>query len=237
MSNLPPDIQQLIQTELKPFERIRWAGQPTVDNMSLKIYTLIFVFGLFWTAFAVFWVLTASGLISIFGSGKGGFPDVFGSNRIEPMRLIFACFGIPFILIGLWMLSRPFTAKKKLKQLASRTAYVVTDRRAIIIDGGFCKYGLIAGMMPPFSRLLSKFNDSVEIRSFESEQLKNIKRVQRADGTGDIVFQELQELVSCGDNSSPRMMTRQIGFLNINNPADVERLIREIDIEEPPRAR
>lgn len=237
MSNLPPDIQQLIQAELKPFERVRWAGQPTVDNLPLNIYTFVFVFGLFWTAFAIFWTLGSSGLISILGGGESGFFHISGSGKIEIVRLIFACFGIPFILIGLWMLSRPFTAKKELKKLASRTAYVVTDRRAIIIDGGFYKYGLIAGMMPRFARSLFKYKDAVEIQSFEPDQLKNIKRVQRADGTGDIVFQELQELVSPGDNSTPRMITRQIGFLNIYNPAEVERLIREIDIEGPPPAR
>ena len=76
---------------------------------------------------------------------------------------LFPLFGIPFVLIGFGMLSSPYWTMRK----ARRTAYVLTTARAIIFDGGF----------------------STTIRSFGPDRLTDLRRKQRADGSGDVIFE------------------------------------------------
>ena len=223
--NLPQQLQQQIQSELMPFEQIRWVGQPTVINLPASISWGIFIFGIPWTAFAVFWTL-----------GAGGFIPPFGKGNIDAPRLIFSLFGIPFILVGLWMLSRPFTAKNSLNKLAMRTAYVITDKRAIIVDGGFCRYGVVQALtgsaLNPFTPW---FKNTFEIQSFTPDLLKNIKKVIRQDGSGDIIFQETQQPVYQSNKyNQQNFVTRQIGFISVPDVDNVERMIKEINPSEPP---
>jgi hypothetical protein len=69
------------------------------------------------TAFAIFWMALASQQTKQI-SGPGSF---------------FPLFGIPFIVVGLGMLSSPLWRGRK----ALRTVYALTDQRAIIFEGGF----------------------------------------------------------------------------------------------------
>ena len=75
---------------------------------------------------------------------------------------LFPLFGIPFVLIGLGMFSMPLWAARK----AAGTAYVITTERAIVFVGGY----------------------GTTIRSFSHERLADRRRVQFADGTGDLLF-------------------------------------------------
>ena len=223
--NLPQQLQQQIQSELMPFEHIRWVGQPTITNIPKSISLGMFIFGIPWTAFAVFWTL-----------GAGGFIPPFGHGHIDTPRLIFSLFGIPFILIGVWMLSRPFTAKKSLNKLAMRTAYVITDKRAIIVDGGFCRYGVLQALTGSALNPLTLWSkNTFEIQSFTPDLLKNIKKVIRQDGSGDIVFQEIQQPVYQNNKyNQQNFVTRQIGFICVPDVDNVERMIKEISSSEPP---
>src|SRR5262245_41285862 len=77
---------------------------------------------------------------------------------------LFALFGIPFVLVGLGMFASPGWAMRR----ARRTVYLVTDRRAVVLSAGF--------------------GGAVSVRSFEPEKLGNLRRDQRADGSGSLVF-------------------------------------------------
>lgn len=141
-------IQNLIQSELSPSERLIWSSSPNPSRMAKKTLPLV-LFGLPWTAFALFWMAGASGF---------KLPDF--SHRFD----IFPLFGLPFIPIGFGMLSSPYWAAKK----AVSTGYVVTNKRAIIFEAN-----LFGG---------------VSIRSFMPNQLSEIRRVQKDDGSGDFVI-------------------------------------------------
>ena len=109
MNSYTPDGRDL-RAELAPYlhadESLLWVGQPYTIRR-FRPNPLMVIFMIFWFGFAVFWTVTAA--------AAGGF---------------FAVFGIPFMLIGGYMLYQLLVGQKK--QL-SATVYAVTDRRAIIL--------------------------------------------------------------------------------------------------------
>jgi hypothetical protein len=95
------------------------------------------------------------------------------------------------------MLSAPLWAIKA----ARETAYVITDRRAIIFEGGW----------------------KVTVRSVEPPSLKNIYRREKRDGRGDIILQETSTRDSDGDWTK-----KEVGFKDVENVREVERLVKSI---------
>ena len=178
---LPVKLQSLIQAELNEKERISWVGTPDPKRFGMRAWPMV-LFGIPWTAFALFWIAGACGFkIPDFNKGFDFFP----------------LFGIPFVLIGLGLLTSPVWMMKK----ARNTAYVLTTDRAII-----------------FEKKLA-----TAIRSFEPEQLRNLRRTQWDDGAGDLIF-ERQIAV---DNNQQRQQT-DIGFLAIPDVKEVEAMVREL---------
>jgi hypothetical protein len=111
---LLPELQQLLASELRPGEKQVWAAQP-LPRVFRRQSIGIVVFGIPWTAFAIFWMVAAS-------AGTSHAPGPFA---------VFPLFGLPFVLIGFGMLSSPFWMGKQ----ARRTVYALTDQRAIVIKG------------------------------------------------------------------------------------------------------
>src|SRR5262245_61971419 len=146
-SFLPEPVRALVQTELLPGEGLRWVEQPVPMRLAFAALPMV-LFAIPWTAFALFWM---------WGAAQGT------CEGPGPMRL-FPLFGLPFVAIGLGLFTSPFWLMRN----ARRTAYVVTDRRAIV--------------------LAARFGGAVSVRSFEPEKLGDLRREQRADGSGDLVF-------------------------------------------------
>jgi len=115
---------------------------------------------------------------------------------IQPQHF-FALFGVPFVLIGFAMLSTPYWTW----QAARETVYLITDQRAISIAG----------------------IRSTTIKSYSPDQLQEIHRREKADGTGDVIFWTRKWKDSDGDQR-----TEDIGFMGIRNPQEVERLLRQL---------
>jgi hypothetical protein len=181
--SLPLDVAALVEAELQPGETIRWAGQPIPARFARRNIAIV-LFAIPWTAFALFWMAGASGFkLPNFSHGAGFFP----------------LFGVPFVLIGFGMLSSPYWMRRQ----ARHTAYVVTNERALILDGGW--------------------RGSVTIRSFEPDRLKDIRRVQNPDGSGDLIFE--RTWASAGDGG--RRSTDQ-GFFAIHQVKTVESLIQQM---------
>ena len=90
-----------------------------------------------------------------------------------------------------------------MRQKARKIAYVITDQRAIVFAGG--TWG------------------STTIRSFDPERLKDIRRVQKSDGTGDLIFERTWS--SNGDGG--RQFTDH-GFLAIADVRDIEVMITRL---------
>jgi hypothetical protein len=115
-----------------------------------------------------------------------------------PMRL-FPLFGLPFVLIGLGLFTSPFWIMRN----ARRTVYVVTDRRAIVLGG--------------------RASGAVSVRSFEPEKLGDLRREQRADGSGDLVFGQDEKV---GSKGRTRMV--DYGFLAVRNVREAEEYVRAL---------
>jgi hypothetical protein len=103
----------VIQRELAAGESLLWSGRPDPVRSSRAAYGC-WVFAVPWTAFSVFWMLMASGVLS----GK--------------LNLPFALFGLPFVLVGLGMLMAPRWAYAS----AKKTVYAVTNQRLIVMTEG-----------------------------------------------------------------------------------------------------
>jgi hypothetical protein len=84
---------------------------------------------------------------------------------------------------------------------AFRTVYLVTDKRAISIESGWF----------------------TTIRNYTPAQLKDLYRKERGDGTGDVVI--TTRLRRGGEGNS---WTEEIGFMNVRNPREVERLLQQL---------
>jgi hypothetical protein len=106
-------------------------------------------------------------------------------------------FGLPFVLVGLGMLCSPFIVYRK----SFRTVYVLTDKRAITIDGGW----------------------STTIRSYSPSQLQWVYRKERSNGSGNVIMARRAWPDSDGDRQA-----EDVGFIGIRNPKEVEQLVKTL---------
>lgn len=109
--------------------------------------------------------------------------------------VLFPLFGLPFVLVGLGLVTAPLWAWLG----ALDTVYAVTDRRALIISG----------------------RKNRSIQSFDRDDIGELTRVERADGSGTLYF-ATRTFTSRG-----RTRQNRIGFIGIPEVRHVERLIRE----------
>jgi hypothetical protein len=189
-SSLPPELDARVRGELQNNERLLWVGQPRPGRFARQAWPIV-LFGIPWTAFALFWMVAASGML--FGANQGGGPGAIG--------IIFPLFGLPFMLIGLVMLSSPYWLRRK----ALRTCYGLTDRRAILWEAGW--------------------RGSVEVRSYEPKKLTQIRRVEYADGCGDLIF---EVILTFGLHRTHRITgLTPHGFIGIANVREIEMLLRK----------
>jgi hypothetical protein len=121
MPQIDQDAYTAIQPELLSGESIVWAGQPTTKIVFHASDALMIPFSLLWGGFAIFWEAMAFGV----GKHARGIPDVF-----------FVLWGIPFVLMGQYMIWGRFVYAAWLKK---RTYYAVTDRRALGVQRGFTR--------------------------------------------------------------------------------------------------
>ena len=98
-SGLPADLDARVRSEMRDGEQLLWVGQPRPGRFARQAIPLV-LFGIPFTAFAVFWMVVTSSAL-LFGGfannvGPGGFGWFFAA--------CFPLFGLPFMLIGLGML-------------------------------------------------------------------------------------------------------------------------------------
>ena len=97
--------------QLGPDEILHWSGRPMQGVMFRPTDLLMVPFSLLWGGFACFWTFAAT--------ATGG---------------CFGLFGIPFVLVGLYMVFGRFWADAKER---ANTFYAVTSERVIINSGLF----------------------------------------------------------------------------------------------------
>ena len=181
---LPHDLSRALGDELSPGETAVWQSQPPQWRMA-RTKAREFFIGIPFTAFAVAWTFAAAGG---FAKAKAPPPGLFHYG--------FIAWGCMFVGFGLWTLGSPLRAA----WLATRTAYAVTDRRAIVLTVARRK----------------------TVRQFDAGQLGQLTRVENADGSGDLVFDRVVTQVVRGGTR-----TKEIGFFGIADVRSIERLVRE----------
>jgi len=188
----PPELEARVRSELSDGEHLVWIGQPLPRRMLLASLPLV-LFAIPFTGFACVWTMIASGI------GGGIMVGVPGPARgFGAFGLVMALFGLPFLALGLAMLASPLWMLRS----ARMTCYALTDRRAILWN--------------------PNLSGSVSVRTFPAQALGRVSRVERADGTGDLIFEEYDTRDRHGHR---RLMTT--GFLGIRDVRAVENLLRK----------
>lgn len=177
--SIPAALDAKVKQELEPGERLVWMEQP-VPRFFTAASTPMFVFAFPWTAFAVFWTVSAA---------EYKVPDFSRSLDYVPF------FGLPFIAIGIAFLFSPLWAYFK----ALKTVYAITDRRAITFEGGL----------------------AMTVTSYAPDRLRSLERKDRANGTGDIVFE--RRIIPRTKGGS---YEKELGFQGVREPRKVEQLLR-----------
>jgi hypothetical protein len=169
------------RSELEPGEYLLWSARPDAARAA-RASMLILFFAVPWTAFSLFWMTMAA--LGVWQTDMGA------------VAWIFPLFGLPFVAVGLGMLSLPYFVYSR----AKRTVYAITDRRAMIIVAGSTR----------------------SVESYGPADFGSLKRVERADGTGDLIF-----LTTEGRARRGSATKRDLGFLAIPDVGGVERIFKE----------
>lgn len=136
------DAFHVIQKELEPRERLLWAGQPDQGVKLRGADVFMIPFSFLWGGFAIFWEY------SVIDNGAS---------------LFFMLWGVPFVLVGLYIMFGRFYVEAKQR---GKTFYGVTNERIIIVSGLFRK----------------------NIKSLNLRTLTDISLYESSNGSGSISF-------------------------------------------------
>ena len=101
-----------VRGELTSGERVLWEGRPDADRWLTTQDWYLIPFSLMWGGFAVFW---EAGVLSS--------PSARSS-------IIFPVWGVPFVLIGLYLIFGRFFVRHRMRKA---TSYALTDKRVLEI--------------------------------------------------------------------------------------------------------
>lgn len=152
MIELPDDIRR----ELAPGEQVLWSGRPRQGLVLRGSDVFAIPFSLLWCGFAVFWEYS-----------------VLTSNA----PFFFRLWGIPFVLVGLYMVLGRFFVEARQRM---RTFYAVTTERVVIVSGLFAR----------------------KVKSLNLAALTDLSLTEGRNGVGSISFGPQNALASFFGNSS-----------------------------------
>jgi PH (Pleckstrin Homology) domain-containing protein len=136
------ELEQITRSQLGRNEKLLWSGQPRGGIKLRAADALMIPFSVMWGGFAIFWEM------SVLKQGAPGF---------------FALWGIPFVLVGLYLIVGRFFVDAWQR---SRTYYALTNERAIIVSG-----------------LLGQ-----KVKSLPLRTMSDITLTERPDGSGSIAL-------------------------------------------------
>jgi len=114
---------EMFSGELLADERIEWTGSPNPSVIFHQEDWFAIPFSMLWGGFAVFWLLSASGLW-----------DLWSSRPDRTFHWFGFIWGTPFVLVGQYMIWGRFLYRRWRQQ---RTYYALTNRRAMVVANGF----------------------------------------------------------------------------------------------------
>src|SRR5260370_14417493 len=109
------DSSQVIARELDVGESLLWSRQPRKGIVLRSSDVFLITFSILWGGFAIFWETSV-----LSQARKGG----------NAASLFMVLWGIPFVLVGLYMIFFRFIVDARRREHA---CYGLTDRRAIIV--------------------------------------------------------------------------------------------------------
>ena len=184
VANLPARLRKRVDSEIRVGEEIRWMAQPILRHLAICLAGI--PLGILILAFIV-----------RFNWGPGGFrlPE-FENSLLQYLEIL--CF-VGGCALLVWPVSNLFKY---------RTAYVITNERALIFSGAF-----FGGM-----------------REYELRRLCILERRERPDGSGDLVFERIWAKRDVGGYMEPS--TEWVyGFFSIADVRSVEEMIQKIAVD------
>ena len=172
-------MEQSSPSNLLPGERILWQGQPTENSIFRPVELLLIPFSALWGGFALFWNVS-----------------VWATDA----PLSFKLFGLPFLIIGAYMVLGRFFVELWMRK---KLRYTVTNRRIMIHKDGRANF-----------------------RSLDIARLPSLEVHEKSDGSGTIRFDRSNNWMAGGGlgiwqpslDSSPQ-------FIGIKNVSSVWQLI------------
>jgi hypothetical protein len=160
--SLPAALKAFAEREFVG-EHLIWAEKPDVKTAFFLSFG-IWIFAIPWTAFALFWESMVAGPVVLdwLGYEVGGTKPT--GNVGQSMMWVMGLFGLPFVLIGLGMLSAPFWVLRK----GSQTLFVLTSKRLSILSG----------------------SRTITIVSIRPEQIVSTSRKEGPDGRGTLTLHQ-----------------------------------------------
>ncbi len=145
------DAQRLDEALLRN-ESLRWALRPVPTPWGPGSLPAL-IFSIPWLCFVTFWTYAAL-----------GFPTSLEElAALQPGRMLFAAFSLPFWAVGIWMLTTPWQQQRRMR----RSIYALTDRRVLIIEPGLFSW---------------------KTRAFALVPELIMERKLRKEGRGDLIF-------------------------------------------------
>ncbi len=149
----PPHLAAAIAEETRGHTII--CIEPSAPTAAFRSGLLMWIIGIPWTVFTVAWeVMAISASTGLFGSWDSTPPLFF--------RILFPLWGLPFIAVGMYMLTTPFRMAREVRN----TATLLTDRAVMTVT----QY--------PHGRRT--------INSQVLSAIMSIKRTELADGSGTL---------------------------------------------------
>ncbi|WP_412471216.1 hypothetical protein [Halobacteriovorax sp. RT-2-4] len=152
-----------IQDELMSGEEVLWQGQPDPSVIFTNQDWFLVPFSIFWAGFAFVW--EGAALLSFFTQENKDFN-----------LAVFPLFGVPFVVVGFYILFGRFIMKRIIK---SKTFYFVTNKRVIILKKLFGR----------------------SIVSSSIDTIPTISKTIRNDGIGTLTFGNINMMTSMYDNT------------------------------------
>jgi len=169
-AELTLEVDEALRAELRAGEELWYAGMPAPKYAGRKMIPVA-LFGLFFGGFALFWITMAAAIVW-FGAGGESSPDpaeasASGGGAATGLGLFFPLFGLPFLAVGVGLVSSPWWAARA----ARNTGCFVTNERALRIRVG----------------------RAIKVDSWAPTDLGEISKVLYRDGRGCVSFaQRLQ---------------------------------------------
>lgn len=148
-----------LQQHLFSDEHVLWSGQPKQGIVFSAKDAVLIPFSLMWGGFAVFW----NAMVWL---------GPFGSGNQEASPWFFKLWGLPFLIIGVYIVIGRFLHDKHIR---NNLLYAVTNKRILIVRGP-------------------------KIMSLDIKRLPRLELSEHKDGTGTLAFEAPSNVLFTGAN-------------------------------------